>query len=171
MPQISTMLMSASSSRYDIVGWFLRNQDYTRAVWLRSAPVAPTLCISNISVWCVISQMRLDSLKLSSGNWIGHGLGQRSATWNQMRFFFLRVQSKELCCFRKWFPWMSSVLTPDWSQHRWGRHYSSVDLVVCWSVKQSLKWWVTPEHHIRSLTQTSWLFKNMPFMGSLCKDR
>lgn len=117
--------------------FFFRNKDYTWAVWLRRSPVAPTLCISNISVWCVISQMWLDSLKLSSGNWIGHGLGQRSATGNF--FFFFRVRSEELCCFRKWFPWMSSVLTPGWSQHRWGRHYSSVDLAVCWSVKQSLK--------------------------------
>lgn len=29
MPQISTMPMSAFSSRYDIDGWFLRNKDYT----------------------------------------------------------------------------------------------------------------------------------------------
>lgn len=35
IPQISTMPVSAFSSRYDIVGWFL--EDYT----LRSSAVAP----------------------------------------------------------------------------------------------------------------------------------
>lgn len=61
--------------------------------------------------------------------------------WNWPRFWpagrnreqtpFHRPQSEELCCFRKWFPWMSSVLTPDRSQRRWGRHYSSGELAAC----------------------------------------
>lgn len=66
--------------------------------------------------WSFAVEMKLATLLASAAQ---HG-SERLCT----------VQSGEPCCFRTWFPWMSSVLTPGRSQRGWGRRYSSVNLAV-----------------------------------------
>lgn len=77
--------LSSFSSHSSI---FLTRKGYKWALWDPPAEGlgCGTLCISNISVWCVISQMQPNSVTLSGGNGIGHAFSQRGATRNEHLF-------------------------------------------------------------------------------------
>lgn len=101
-PHVNSIWASGSCKRCFTVSSFsshnsisLTSKDCKWALWDPLAEVLGSgmLCISNISVWCVISQMRLNSLTLSSGNEIGHAFGQRGATWNKRLFTALCQKS------------------------------------------------------------------------------
>lgn len=132
-PHVSNTWATGSCKRHCTVSSFfshnsvfLTSKDYKWALWDPLAELLGSgmLCISNISVWCVISQMQLNSLMLSSGNEIGHTFGQHGATWNK-RLFTAHGQ-KSCVALESDFPechlsWPLTVASADEEDttHRW----------------------------------------------------